>query len=262
MTDSELGLARITFPGYTYPQLMKIIQSRLEDVPGNIVDPDAIQFASRKVAAVSGDARRVLDICRRAVEIAEAENVIQDTQSMTPSKRGRDTEPRPSRSGKGSGMVTIGTIKQAIGEATSTPLQLCLKTLPLSSKLFLAAFLARIRRSGLVEGVLGDIIEEANRLGKMADEATIGKFLLTEKIIAVDDSLTQAVHHKTRTLSQLAPRVNAMGIAGLELMEAGIIGMETRKGERTGKVRLNVGEDEIKLALREDDEIRGLGFSS
>src|ERR1700741_181022 len=50
---------------------MKIIQSRLEGVPGNIVDPDAIQFASRKVAAVSGDARRALDICRRAVEIAE-----------------------------------------------------------------------------------------------------------------------------------------------------------------------------------------------
>ena len=34
---------------------------------------EAIQFAARKVAAVSGDARRALDICRRATEIAERE---------------------------------------------------------------------------------------------------------------------------------------------------------------------------------------------
>ena len=50
---------------------MMIIQQRLSGVPGNIVDPDAIQFASRNVAAVSGDARRALDICRHTVEIVE-----------------------------------------------------------------------------------------------------------------------------------------------------------------------------------------------
>jgi origin recognition complex subunit 1 len=32
---------------------------------------DAVQLVARKVAAVSGDARRALDICRRATEIAE-----------------------------------------------------------------------------------------------------------------------------------------------------------------------------------------------
>lgn len=36
-------------------------------------DPDAIEMAGRKVAALSGDARRALDICRRAVEIAQEE---------------------------------------------------------------------------------------------------------------------------------------------------------------------------------------------
>lgn len=38
----------------------------------NAFEPDAIQLVSRKVAAVSGDARRCLDICRRAVEIADS----------------------------------------------------------------------------------------------------------------------------------------------------------------------------------------------
>ncbi|KAG0128079.1 hypothetical protein HOY82DRAFT_622981, partial [Tuber indicum] len=48
---------RITFSGYTLSQPMTIIQPRLGGVPGNIVHPDSIQFASRKVAAVSGDSR-------------------------------------------------------------------------------------------------------------------------------------------------------------------------------------------------------------
>ena len=235
---------------------MKIIQSRLEGVPGNIVHPDAVQFASRKVAAVSGDARRVLDICRRAVEIAEAEDLAQEPLIETPSKRGRGKERLPQGSDKRNGQVTISTIKQAISEATSTPMQQCLKTLPLSSKLLLAAFLARIRRSGITEGVLGDVIEEAKRLGQMADSPTVQDFLLREKM-NVHDGVTLAKQHK----SQVAPRVIAMGEAAMELIEAGIIGLESRKGERTAKIRLNIGEDEVKLALKEDDEVRGLGFS-
>ena len=38
-----------------------------------VFDNDAIQLVSRKVASLSGDARRALDICRRATEIAQAE---------------------------------------------------------------------------------------------------------------------------------------------------------------------------------------------
>ncbi|OAX78993.1 hypothetical protein ACJ72_06691, partial [Emergomyces africanus] len=165
--SSRLGLTRITFSGYKHQELMEIIGSRLSNVPGNIVDPDAVQFASRKVAAVSGDARRALDICRRAVEIAEqvsekAEKTklkhalslsngngmdmddmdtsfLPPTPSKSISRRNRvtgpsnkkflqtsetDSEPLP--------RVTIATIKQAIQEATSTPLQQSLRCLPLT----------------------------------------------------------------------------------------------------------------------------------
>ena len=253
-----LGLTRITFPGYTHDQLMKIIQSRLEGVPGNIVDPDAVQFASRKVAAVSGDARRALDICRRAVEIAETEGSQQDPLLATPSKKSRKDTPSVARRGleKQAGRVTISTIKQAINEATSSPLQQCLKSLPLSSKLFLAAFLTRIRRSGVSEGVLGDVIEEAKRLGHMADNAQMRDFLL-----ANDTMFDKGRSPSKRGPTAAAPRVLAMGIAAMELMEAGIIGLEPKKGERTGRVRLSIGEDEIKLALKDDIEVKGLGFS-
>ncbi|KAI9827579.1 MAG: Origin recognition complex, subunit 1 [Thelocarpon impressellum] len=232
------GLTRITFPGYTHEQLMKIIESRLADVPSAPVDPDAIQFASRKVAAVSGDARRALDICRRAVELAEEASAA--SPPPTPSKR-----PLPSATSSSS-RVTISTIKAAIQEATSSPLHLHLRCLPLATKLFLAALLARARREGLQESVLGDVLDEAGRMARMADTPALRGLLASS---AVPGEGT-------------GPRVYGLGGAAWELMEAGVVGLEARRGERTGKVRLQVGEEEVRLALRDDGEVRGLGFAA
>ncbi|XP_025832150.1 origin recognition complex subunit 1 [Agrilus planipennis] len=68
---SRLGLTRLTFQPYNFKQLQEIITKRL--LGTNIFNPDAVQLVARKVASVSGDARRALDICRRAVEIAQQE---------------------------------------------------------------------------------------------------------------------------------------------------------------------------------------------
>lgn len=262
--SSRLGLTRILFPGYTHEQLQEIIRSRLEHVPDNIVDPDAIQFASRKVAAVSGDARRALDTCRRAVEIAEAESAVAENPLLaTPSKSARRKEKKalesevPVKPKPRAGKVTIATIKQAINEATSSPLQQYLKALPLAAKVFLAALLARTRRSGVNECVLSDVVEEAKRLGMMAaDNPNVHDFLLTDPASSASGQVSKK---SGKALS--APRVLAMGFAAAELAEAGVIGLEGgRRGERVGKIRLGVEDEEIKLALRDDREVRGLGF--
>ena len=49
--------------------LLLYLQAREGNAP--IVDPMAVQFCARKVAAVAGDIRKALDVCRRAVEIVE-----------------------------------------------------------------------------------------------------------------------------------------------------------------------------------------------
>ncbi|XP_076295367.1 origin recognition complex subunit 1 [Lasioglossum baleicum] len=67
---SRLGLTRLTFQPYNYKQLQEIVMSRLKDFSG--FRSEAVQLVARKVSAVSGDARRALDICRRAMEIAES----------------------------------------------------------------------------------------------------------------------------------------------------------------------------------------------
>ena len=260
--SSRLGLTRILFPGYTHEQLQEIIRSRLSNVPHDLVDPDAVQFASRKVAAVSGDARRALDICRRAVEIAEAED-DDDPLLATPSKSARRKEKtgtvsaheKPAKGAK----VTIATVKQAINEATSSPLQQYLKTLPLAAKLFLAALLARTRRTGVNECVLGDVVEEAKRLALMAaDNPGVRDFLLTDRV-ARQDCMGLGLGKGVK--GGAVPRVLGLGLGAAELADAGVIGLEGgRKGDRVGKVRLGVGDEEVKLALRDDVEVRGLGF--
>ncbi|KAJ5489246.1 Origin recognition complex subunit 1 [Penicillium diatomitis] len=281
--SSRLGLTRITFPGYRHTDLMEIISTRLANVPGNIVDPDAVQFASRKVAAVSGDARRALDICRRAVEIAEQEadeaanaaaannddiDEMPATPSKTPARQKKalegkpaaDTQlakPAPAKSRPG--RVTISTIKQAIQEATSTPLQQSLRCLPLSGKLFLAALLARVHRTGITESTFGDVLDEARR---MADAA-----------VAVAG--VAGVGVKEYLLGGgAASRVRALGFAAMELMNSGVLALEQgsstknviggstipTRGDRSSKIRLRVAPEDVKLAFREDVEARSLGI--
>ena len=65
-------MIRINFQPYNTQQLEQIIKSRLVNAKegltgGNVKDviaPDGIKFAAMKVSSITGDARRVLDICR------------------------------------------------------------------------------------------------------------------------------------------------------------------------------------------------------
>lgn len=247
-------MTRITFPGYTHDELAKIIQSRLEGVSDDLVEPDAIQFASRKVAAVSGDARRVLDICRRAVEIAESQAGQEGNLPRTPSKS-EDPSDMERAQWKAHGRVTIRTIKQAINEATSSPVQECLKSLPLAAKILVAALSARLRRVGVAEALFADIIEDSTRLARVSTSTSVRDCLSTK----VSRSGGQISYETDKIVP--TPRGLAFGSAAAELAEAGIINLESKRGEKTGKIRLNVSEDEVILAFKDDLEAQNLRFS-
>ncbi|XP_073995190.1 origin recognition complex subunit 1-like isoform X2 [Rhodnius prolixus] len=69
---SRMGLTRLVFQPYTYQQLQEIVMNRLGK--NEKFHADAVQLVARKVAAVSGDARRALDICRRAIETFDSDS--------------------------------------------------------------------------------------------------------------------------------------------------------------------------------------------
>lgn len=129
------GLTRINFQPYNYNQLYQIVQSRLEGI--NAFGKEAVEFAARKVSAVSGDARRALDICRRAVEVVEDRLNNPTTASAK--------------------LVTIGVVDEAIKEMFTSPAVSFVKSCSLHQKVFLVSCMQRVRAIGLAEIEFGDV---------------------------------------------------------------------------------------------------------
>lgn len=85
----ELKPKLMHFASYTKQQLLDILSSRLKEADAtDVFSPVALQLLAGKVAAVSGDVRRALDIGRRAIELGEQrtlkslENLTNDCKSV------------------------------------------------------------------------------------------------------------------------------------------------------------------------------------
>jgi origin recognition complex subunit 1 len=185
----------------------------------------------------------------------------------TPSRKGRKgklevTTPKKKKVGV-AGRVTIETVRRAISEATSNPLQQYLRSLPFASRLLLAALLMRTQRTGLAESTFGDVLEEMQRTLKLAAGESRPLTLLDRKAAgtvntagAADSGLMGSV--RAKNTSQLV-RPAGLSAAAVDLTGAGIINLEAHKAERPSKMRLAVGDEEVRLAFRDDPEIKGLG---
>ncbi|XP_070195213.1 origin recognition complex subunit 1-like isoform X2 [Littorina saxatilis] len=136
---SRLGLTRMTFQPYTFRQLEQIVMSRMTGL--KIFDSDAIQLAARKVAAVSGDARRALDICRRSTEVAESEGEASANK----------------KDGKADLLVRICHVDQALQEMFSSPKILAIRNLSTQEQLFLKAVVSEFKHSGIEEAEFGKL---------------------------------------------------------------------------------------------------------
>ncbi|XP_068949098.1 origin recognition complex subunit 1-like [Petaurus breviceps papuanus] len=133
---SRMGLTRMSFQPYTYKQLQEIVVSRLEGVKA--FEDDAIQLVSRKVAALSGDARRCLDVCRRATEICQFSSQKPDSL----------------------GLVKVAHVLQAAEEMFSSAYIMAIRNASVLEQGFLRAILAEFRRSGLEEATLQQVYHQ------------------------------------------------------------------------------------------------------
>ena len=72
----ELKPVLMHFAPYSKQQIFDIISTRLNEANAiNVFTPPAIQFLASKVAAISGDIRKALDISRRVIEMASSHQV-------------------------------------------------------------------------------------------------------------------------------------------------------------------------------------------
>ena len=132
------GMVRINFKPYTQEQLVEIVQSRLQRAASSlppelstvqVLQQDAVKYASARISRVTGDARRVLDICRRTME------------KMRALKR----------------EAKIKDVMEVVTEAQDTPTARFVEGLGWHEKVMLAAYLICVRWKGVEEIAWKDV---------------------------------------------------------------------------------------------------------
>ncbi|KAL8122163.1 origin of replication complex subunit 1B-like [Apium graveolens] len=132
--SSRMGIQRLCFGPYNYQQLQEIISSRLKGI--DAFQKQAIEFASRKVAAVSGDARRALEICRRAAELADYRMKSLLTSNTTSEENI---------------LVGMAEVEAAIKEMFQAPHIQVMRSCSKLGKIFLAALVHEFHKTGMSE---------------------------------------------------------------------------------------------------------------
>ncbi|CDS02151.1 hypothetical protein [Sporisorium scitamineum] len=155
---SRLGMTRIMFMPYTDRQLVEIVKSRLgiaadsstaeetEAGCGRVLSIDAITYVSKRVSNVSGDARRMLDVCRRSIELVELK------------AKTSNQAPKP---------VNILDMKSVLDSMVKSGKVSHILSLPLHAKILLLSLLSCLRRSGLAEAQLADIAAHHKAISRM-----------------------------------------------------------------------------------------------
>ncbi|CAH8846408.1 unnamed protein product [Trichobilharzia szidati] len=138
---SRLGFTRLTFTPYSHEQLAQIVRHRLSSLSDSF-QPKALELAARKVAAVSGDVRRALDICKRAAEIA-----------LSTDKSNKE--------------IDIYHINAALKEMFTTPKSEAISACSLYEKLFLRAVIAEFQARSTEEARLDRCIRQMSALCRL-----------------------------------------------------------------------------------------------
>lgn len=206
----------LNFPPYTKNQIATILQERLNQVSQDqVLDNAAIQFCARKVSAISGDARKALDVCRRAIEIVESDVKSQTILKPLSECKSSSESPVPKR-------VGLVHISQVISEVDGNRMALnqgAQDSFPLQQKILVCALLLLTRQLKTKEVTLGKLYEAYSSVCRK------------QQVAAVDQS-------------------ECLSLSGL-LEARGILGLKKSKEIRFSKVCLKIEEKEIEHALKD-----------
>ncbi|CAR22977.1 origin recognition complex subunit 1 [Lachancea thermotolerans CBS 6340] len=276
--SSRIGFTRIMFTGYNYEELKTIINLRLKGLNDSYfyvdtksgsahiafedgeqpdidttgmqkvrlkISPDAVEIASRKIASVSGDARRALKACKRAVEIAEQDYMEKhgfaydgkQNGTKIATQNGGDEELQK---------VEIAHIMKALNETVNSPVVSFIVGLSFTSKLFLYAMLNLMRKTGNHEQPLGDIVDEI----RSSIEANGKNKYIVE--------MQRVLFNQDSELDMEQLRIISWEFLVNQLIDAGIIIKQNLKNERLSAVKFNVSTEDVKIALDQDKIMKTL----
>ncbi|CAL9732035.1 origin recognition complex subunit 1 [Monosporozyma unispora] len=290
--SSRIGFTRIMFSGYNHDELKAIIDFRLKGLnnsyfyvdtktgsahlmeineedgeTSSVVPPgmrrvqlrmsqDAIEIASRKVASVSGDARRALKVCKRAAEIAEQYYMNKhgygyDGGAVEEEEGGDGIEDEEDKKNSETDSdeiqtVHINHVMKALNETINSHSVKFITGLSFTCKLFLFALLNLSKKTGLQEQSLGDIIDEIKNLIEVNGN---NKFIMNLQ----DMIFAKGIPNNYEQL-----RMISWEYLLNELIESGIVIKQTMRNERLSCVRLNISNEDVKHALYQDETLKSL----
>lgn len=193
---------------------------------------DAITYAAKRISNVSGDARRMLDICRRSIEMVEAKQAI---DAASPPK------------------VTIADVRSVLDVMVkcSRPSHIS-RSLSTHAKILLFSLLSLVRKTGLAEIRIADLGFHHRALCRLHG---VDSDLADDADGAAEDQYADEVGRIVLT----AP-LNQLTSLGLVIP----VGSGAGPGKAASYARVllsqSVREDEVRLALEgdEDRRIRGM----
>lgn len=210
---SRLGLTRMNFQPYNHEQLQTIVESRLMGI--DAFDTNAVRLVARKTAAASGDARRALDICRRATEIAERK-ALTGGAPKSPTKSPRKS---PVKRDKTRVQVELMDVDQAIKEMFSSPMIMAIRSCSEMEKFLLKGVIAEFMRTGLEEAVLSRVIEQYGSIARFEG-------------------------YQPQSISEIMLMLN-------RLAQQTLILTEHSRQDLAMRVRLNISMDDVTYALNQ-----------
>eukprot|EP00268_Persea_americana_P005607 TRINITY_DN11897_c0_g1_i4.p1 TRINITY_DN11897_c0_g1~~TRINITY_DN11897_c0_g1_i4.p1 ORF type:complete len:837 (+),score=181.61 TRINITY_DN11897_c0_g1_i4:91-2601(+) len=207
--SSRLGIQRLCFGPYNYQQLQEIISTRLTGI--DVFDKQAIEFASRKVAAISGDARRALEICRRAAELADYRSK-QSAESTVASSAVYDSSAEKH-------FVGMADVEAAIKEMFQAPHIQVMKNCSKLGKIMLVALVHELYKTGMGETTF--------------------------------EKLANTVSCLCKSNGEVCPGWDTLLKVGCKLGECRIILCEEGSRHRMQKLQLNFPSDDVAFALKD-----------
>ncbi|KAJ1446185.1 P-loop containing nucleoside triphosphate hydrolase protein [Pelagophyceae sp. CCMP2097] len=162
---SDLVCENIVFDPYNYEELVAILKQRVG--PFDAFDERAMEYAARKVAATTGDARRVFEVCAKAFSLAR-----QQSEEAAFSQQSLDSASSPRRPVV---RVTIAHAAAAVRDIMGSSLSRKVEAMTFQAHLMLAAALKLSKASQNSCFTRGDLAAEYARHATGATRTATGQ---------------------------------------------------------------------------------------
>jgi len=188
-----------------------------------IIKPAAISFLAAKISSLSGDVRKALDVCRRAIELSELDA---RKQTILMPVSSTNSVPKPSIK-----PIDIPRIMKIVNEVYCSSVTHSMSQkdsdLPLHQKLLIASLLLM------------------HNFVKTQREVTVGKLYETYSKICKKRNMICASLSEVVSMTSL-------------LESRGFISLKAAKEPKNAKISLRIDEEEIESAIRDKTLLSGI----